>query len=75
MAEQKNEELVTIKIPVSRKDEGDVYVSLNGRKWLIKRGHEVKVPIGVAKIIQNSEACLERALAYEKKAQEGLNKM
>lgn len=72
MAEQKN--MVTINIPISRNNEGDVYVGLNGKTWLIKRGEDVKVPLGVAKIIRRSEKALAQAIAYEKKAQENFNK-
>jgi hypothetical protein len=68
MAEQKN--MVTINIPISRNNEGDVLVGLNGKTWLIKRGEDVKVPLGVAKIIRRSEKALAQAIAYEKKAQE-----
>lgn len=71
MAEQKN--MVTINIPISRNNEGDVYVGLNGKTWLIKRGEDVKVPLGVAKIIRRSEKALAKAIAYEKQAQAKLN--
>lgn len=40
----------------------DVFVGINGRTWLIKRGVEVEVPVEVAEVLENSaradaEAC------------------
>lgn len=48
------ERLVTIVIPSSDDNDGDVYVSLNGKTYQIQRDIEVKVPIGVAEVIKES---------------------
>ena len=72
MAEQ---QMVTIRIPLSRNEKADVYVGYNGKKYLIKRGEDVKVPAGVAKIIKRSEKALETAMAYEEKAAKKLSEM
>lgn len=32
----------------------DVFVGINGRTWLIKRGVEVEVPVEVAEVLENS---------------------
>jgi hypothetical protein len=56
---------VKIKIPLSRTEKDDVYVGVNGKSYLIKRGEEVEVPENVAKVISRKEKMLEIAMAYE----------
>jgi hypothetical protein len=58
------EKMVKIRIPRDRKDEADVYVSVNEREWLIKRGVEVEVPECVAEVLRNQEIALEKADAF-----------
>ena len=67
--------MVTIRIPLTRTEKDDVFVAVNGKKYLIKRGHDVKVPESVAKVIQRKEKCLEAAMAYEEKAKQNLSNM
>lgn len=69
------QKMVTIRIPLTRTEKDDVFVAVNGKKYLIKRGHDVKVPEGVAKVIQRKEKCLEAAMAYEEKAKQNLTNM
>ncbi|MBE6582067.1 MAG: hypothetical protein E7648_02235 [Ruminococcaceae bacterium] len=57
--------LVKIRIPRERDRNDDVFVCVNGRTWLIKRGVEVEVPECVAEVIRNAEAVAEQAFAYE----------
>ena len=56
---------VRIKIPLSRTEKDDVYVGVNGKTYLIKRGEEVEVPENVAKVLSRKEKMLEIAMAYE----------
>ena len=74
MAETKNEtvkkeETVKIKLPRDRKDEGDVFVSVNERTWLIKRGVEVEVPVCVAEVLEHQEQMQEEAYNFESEVQ------
>ena len=74
MAETKNEtvkkeETVKIKLPRGRKDEGDVFVSVNERTWLIKRGVEVEVPVCVAEVLEHQEQLQEEAYNFESEVQ------
>lgn len=56
---------VTIKIPRAAAGESNfVTISLNGKTYQIKRGINVRVPVGVAEIWANSEAAQEVAIAY-----------
>ena len=74
MAETKNEtvkkeETVKIKLPRGRKDEGDVFVSVNERTWLIKRGVEVEVPVCVAEVLEHQEQMQKEAYNFESEVQ------
>lgn len=59
-AETKTEELVTIRIPRARDNQDDVFVAVNGRTWLIKRGVDVEVPPCVVEVLRNQEDALTR---------------
>lgn len=61
----KKEEKVTIKLPLTRAEKDDVWVGLNGKSYLIKRGVNVEVPAGVAEILQHQEEMLNIAMEYE----------
>lgn len=63
------EKMVKIKIPRSRKDEEDVFVSVNERTWLIKRGVEVEVPECVKEVIDHQEMMLDEAYDFDSKVQ------
>ena len=39
----------------SDKYKGDVFVQVNGRSYIVKRGRNVKVPKEVAEVLQNSQ--------------------
>ena len=71
MATQKK---VKIKLPLSRTEKDDAYVGINGKTYLIKRGVEVEVPVGVAKILERKEKMLELAMEYEASASQNLIK-
>ena len=59
------EKLVKIRIPRSRKDQGDVVVRVNERTWLIKPGVEVEVPECVVEVLQHKEEMLETIAEFE----------
>lgn len=63
-ATENKEETVKIKIPKDGK-KGDVFVSVNERTWLIKRGVEVEVPACVAEVIANAEAMENEADEFD----------
>ena len=74
MAEAKNttetaEKTVKIRLPRNRKEEDDMFVSVNERTWIIKRGVEVEVPECVAEVIRNSELMQEEAYEFDKASQ------
>lgn len=63
------EKMVKIKIPRNRKDEEDVFVSVNERTWLIKRGVEVEVPECVKEVLDHQEIMLDEAYDFDSKVQ------
>lgn len=72
MAAKKNvaegEKTVKIKLPRERRDQEDVFVGVNERTWLIKRGVEVEVPCCVAEVLINREHMLESIMAFQEAA-------
>lgn len=48
-------ELVKYKLPRSREKKGPVFVSVNGKTYLIRRGEEVTIPLAVKEILENQE--------------------
>ena len=62
------EKMVTIQLPLSRSEKDDVYVAVNGKSFLIKRGVPVEVPDYVAEVIQHSEEMLAEAMEFEAQA-------
>ena len=63
---QAAEKTVKIKIPRERDNKEDaVFVSVNERTWLIKKGVEVEVPECVAKVLELREKALDEAYDYE----------
>ena len=66
---------VTIKLPLTRTEKDDVFVGLNGKTYLIKRGVDVEVPEGVAKILERREKMLSDAMEFEVRSSKMLDAM
>jgi hypothetical protein len=60
--------MVKIKLPLTRTEKNDVYVAVNGRSYLIKRGECVEVPASVAEVLENKEKMLNEAMEFEAQA-------
>ena len=69
VAEAPKEKMVKIRIPRTKKEEEDVFVSVNLRTWLIKRGVEVEVPECVAEVLRHQEKMLEEIMLFEEQNQ------
>lgn len=57
--------MVKIKIPRTKKDQEDVFVSVNNYTCVIKRGVEVEVPDYVAEVLQHQEEMLEKIMLFD----------
>ena len=66
--ETKTEEMVTIKLPRIKGGEDAVYVSINERNWLIKRGVAVDVPKCVADLLDQQDKALDEAYQRQEAA-------
>jgi hypothetical protein len=62
------EKMVTIRLPRIKGESDAVYVSINHRNWLIKRGCSVEVPECVAQLLEEQEKAIEEAEARIEKA-------
>ena len=67
----KKEKMVKIRLPKTKELQDDVYVSVNQRNWLIKRGESVEVPACVAEVLQNSENMASEAMAFDSRVSKG----
>lgn len=61
----KTEKMVKFRLPRIKGESDTVFVSINNRNWLIKRGVEVEAPECVYKVIMEQEEAIEKA--YETK--------
>ncbi len=59
------EKTVKIRIPKTRENQAPVFVSVNDRTWLIKRGETVEVPECVQEVLQHQEEILDGILEFE----------
>lgn len=64
MAEAK-QKTVKIRIPRTKPNEEDVFVSVNNYTCIVKRGVEVEVPEFVAEVLRHQEEMLEQSMLFE----------
>ncbi len=57
--------MVKVRIPRSKGDQEDVFVSVNHYTCIVKRGVEVEVPDFVAEVLRHQEEMLEEIMLYE----------
>lgn len=56
---------VKIRIPKTKENHDDVFVSVNMNTYLIQRGIEVEVPESVAEVLRHQEEMLETIMEFE----------
>ena len=64
MATTTTNKMVKIRIPRTKADQEDVFVSVNLETFLIKRGVEVEVPDYVAEVLRHQEEALEEIMLF-----------
>ena len=67
--EEPAEKMVTIRLPITRENSSDVFVRVNRRTWLIKRGETVTVPECVVEVLKNAESAMLEAIQFQTKNQ------
>ena len=65
--QEQAEKTVRIRLHKDMQNNEDLFVGVNGRTFLIKRGVTVDVPECVAEVIANAEAQREQAMEYIEK--------
>lgn len=70
MAEAK-QKMVKIRIPRTKADQEDVFVSVNLNTYAIKRGVEVEVPDFVAEVLRHQEEMLESIMLFDEAHKKG----
>ena len=71
--EEIKEKLVKFRIPKTKENQDDVFVSVNDRTWLIKRGIEVEMPECVYEVLMHQQEMEEIALEYAEAASKPKN--
>lgn len=64
MATTDTKKMVKIRIPRTKADQEDVFVSVNMETFIIKRGVEVEVPDYVAEVLRHQEEMFERIMLF-----------
>ncbi len=59
-----NDKLVPVFIPKASKNDDSLYVAVNGRRMLVKKGEQVMLPASFAEVIENSFAAARSAEEY-----------
>lgn len=62
---------VFVKLPRLGAEQEDVFVSVNNRSYIIKRGEKVEVPAFVAEVLAHQEEMLETILQFQAKKARG----
>ena len=63
--EMKQEELITIRLPITKELQDDVFIRVNHRTWLVKRGETVKLPACAVEVLEHSEQAMLEGLRYQ----------
>ncbi len=63
--------MVKIRIPRTKADQEDVFVSVNLNTYAIKRGVEVEVPDFVAEVLRHQEEMLENIMLFDEAHKKG----
>lgn len=69
--EAEKQKMVKIRIPRTKADQEDVFVSVNNYTCIIKRGVEVEVPDFVAEVLRHQEEMLENIMLFEEAHKKG----
>ena len=59
------EELISIRLPLTKELQSDVFVRVNERTWLIKRGETVKLPACAVEVLEHAEQATRAGLQYQ----------
>lgn len=59
------EKMVKIRLPRTRDNAEDVFISVNNETWLVQRGVEVELPERAVEVLQHQEEMIENIVLFE----------
>lgn len=59
------EKMIKIRLPRTRENADDVFISVNNRTWLIQRGVEVELPECAVEVLHHQEEMIENIVLFE----------
>ena len=59
------EKMIKIRLPRTRDDEGDEFISVNNRRWQIQRGVEIELPECAVEVLRHREEMMESIVLFE----------
>lgn len=62
---KEQEEMISIRLPLTKELQNDVFVRVNHRTWLIKRGETVKVPACVVEVLEHADQATAESLQFQ----------
>lgn len=63
------EKMVKIRLPRTRENAEDVFISVNDRTWQVQRGVEVELPECAVAVLRHQEKMIESIVLFENKNQ------
>ncbi len=64
MKKIKEKNTQTVYIPKLSRNDDALFVAVNGKRILVRKGESVELPCQFAEVIRNSEKATQKALAY-----------
>ena len=65
------EELLEVVLPKTREQIKDVFIRVNDRTWLVKRGEKVMLPRCAVEVLEHQEQAISEILAFEEQNVKG----
>lgn len=63
--ETNEEELISIRLPLTKENQQPVFIRCNQETWLVKRGVTVQLPKRAVEILENSEKAMLAGMEYQ----------
>ncbi len=59
------EKMIKLRIPRTRENADDVFISVNNETWLVQRGVEVELPERAVEVLRHQEKMIENIVLFE----------
>ena len=71
---EKKEPMVKIRLEKTRENKLPLFVSINGKNWMIQRGEEVTIPLCVYEQIQHHNKMMAERMEFEEALEASFSK-